>query len=90
MGTHFREVIVIQALIHFKIDGQVEQRFVQYSPTDQVQRDQQAANPAISIQKGVDGFKLIMRDTDANEFRYVNVFIVKNKLHRSLINSFMY
>ena len=45
----------------FEKHGKIQQRFLQNTGANQYQRYQHAAEVAIAIQEGMDGFKLHMR-----------------------------
>ncbi|CAH1076131.1 hypothetical protein NTG1052_290004 [Candidatus Nitrotoga sp. 1052] len=67
IGAHPVEQLVIQGAMLFEIQTQVQQRLREQAALMQQQRDEQAAEPAISIEKGVDGFKLHMRQSSLDQ-----------------------
>ncbi len=51
----------------FQVQAQIEERLTQHTVDAEIQRHQQAADPAIAIKERVDGLKLNMQQAGLNQ-----------------------
>jgi hypothetical protein len=83
--AHAGQGVVVRAAMLFQMGGKIEGRLVQQPMANQIQGDQQAADPAVAIQKRVDGFKLIVAQCTADQVGGVNTVVRRLKGHGTII-----
>ena len=80
--AHRIEQFVVLGSTLFQIQTEVKQGLAQHLVVIQDQRNQQAPDTAIAIEKWVDGFELQVRQCCAGERRVGRLFVVKKLLKR--------
>jgi len=76
VGAHCGQMIVIIALMLLKEKREIQGRFGKQPEADQVENNEQSPKTAIAVQKGMDGFKLIMNDADLDQVGNMDFFIM--------------
>ncbi len=80
--AHLLKQAVIVGAMRFQIQAQIEERLAQHTVDAQVQRYQQATDPAVSIQERVDGLELDMQQPGLDQCGQTRAILVYEALKR--------
>src|SRR5690606_9679542 len=74
--THASQRVVVTAAIAFKEVRKIERWLRQNSMADQIERNQQTSDTAISVKKRMDGFELVVADGKPDQVWHGNSLVV--------------
>ena len=75
-GSDPHQAVIVKAPVLGKTTGKGQQRPVDNSLAQEQQDNQQAADSSIAVREGMDGFKLAVRDADADKRRERKIRVV--------------
>src|SRR5450432_2199044 len=76
-GANSLKQIIVALTVDLKVKAQIEKRLAQSAFGAEKQCNQQPAQPAIAIKKGMDRFELQVNDSSLDEHGQLMLFVVK-------------